>query len=67
MTTIRIILSLAAINNWHLHQLYINTTFVDDGYLYEEYLLIRKFPIKTLSCKLNRSIYGLNQASSMKP
>ncbi|KAE9589571.1 putative RNA-directed DNA polymerase [Lupinus albus] len=66
MTTIRVIFALAFAYNWHLHQLDINTAFLHGDLKEEVYM---KIPLGVhvknpkLVCKLQKSIYGLKQAS----
>ncbi|CAL0330266.1 unnamed protein product [Lupinus luteus] len=66
MTTIRVLLCLASIYNWHLHQLDINTAFLHGDL--KEFVYMKapqglQVSNSRIVCKLQISIYGLKQAS----
>lgn len=65
MTTIRVLIAVANHFKWVVYQMDVKTAFLN-GYLYEEVYMSQPEGFvkdERLVCKLNRSLYGLKQAS----
>ena len=68
MITIRCLLALTAAQNWSLHQLDVHNAFLH-GDPYEEIYMCPPSGLQrqgeNLVCRLNKSLYGLKQASRL--
>ena len=69
LVTVKLLLALAAKNNWPLLQLDVNNAFLNGDLAEEVYMqILQGYSVNSsssipLACKLQKSLYGLRQAS----